>query len=704
MHLRGLILWSVVGTGIVSIITQLLTLREFLTQFQGNEITISLTLFCWLLLTGAGSLVARLGRPPSPAFYAFLCLLTALTPLPHLAGIRWLREALFLHGAAPGFREIFLYVLSTIAPYGLLVGYVLPCAQRVLERGERPLESGSLYITDALGDIAGGALFSFLLVHILSPFQALVAGGLVLLGISLLLCVHEKRKGLFAGFLIVGFAVYGPSLSGSLERATLEGQYGRIIAYDESPYGRIVISREGPQHTFWESGLPLYSEGDLVESEEKVHYPLSQCKGPPVVLLVSGGLGEALDEIARHRPLLLDYVELDPELTRLAFEHRLIRSHPFLRILHGDGRRHLKETDTRYDAMILDLPEPDTFQVNRFYTEEFFGLTKRVLKEGGILSFSLSLSENYISDIQREKLSCLYRTAKTHFRDVLVLPGQKAYFLCRDGPLSWDVPGELREKGIATTYISGSFEGNVTEERLRTLAEACQKPVPPNRDFEPLLVEILFEQWFLTHGSSSFPFLLACGVLTLVYLFFIKREELVLFTTGQTAMGVEICVLLSFQILYGYVYLEIGALVTASLLGLLPGAFLGKALKGRSWLLPASEALMLVLLLGFLLWVVFSRVEVPPIVFFGYCFAFSLTAGLQFPAAAARIGDIRGAAARCLAADLWGAALGSVVSGVFLLPLWGVRGALIFFAGIKAASLGILLVSRTGKGGDPWGR
>ena len=45
----------VVATGISSVVTQLLTIREFLTQFQGNEIVIALILFNWLILGGIGT-------------------------------------------------------------------------------------------------------------------------------------------------------------------------------------------------------------------------------------------------------------------------------------------------------------------------------------------------------------------------------------------------------------------------------------------------------------------------------------------------------------------------------------------------------------------------------------------------------------------------------------------------------------------------
>ncbi|MEJ2725045.1 MAG: hypothetical protein P8175_10460 [Deltaproteobacteria bacterium] len=45
LQLKPLIIGSVVGTGISSIAVQLISVREFLTQFHGNEVTISLVLF-----------------------------------------------------------------------------------------------------------------------------------------------------------------------------------------------------------------------------------------------------------------------------------------------------------------------------------------------------------------------------------------------------------------------------------------------------------------------------------------------------------------------------------------------------------------------------------------------------------------------------------------------------------------------------------
>ena len=46
----------VIATGISSVVTQLLIIREFLSQFQGNEFVIALILFNWLTLGGIGTL------------------------------------------------------------------------------------------------------------------------------------------------------------------------------------------------------------------------------------------------------------------------------------------------------------------------------------------------------------------------------------------------------------------------------------------------------------------------------------------------------------------------------------------------------------------------------------------------------------------------------------------------------------------------
>lgn len=690
-----LILFSVIGAGVSSVNVQLVTIREFLSQFQGNEITISLTLFCWLLLAGLGSLLAKPVKRASPTFYALLLLFLAFYPLAQIILIRGFRETLFIHGTSAGFYQIFFYVLSMTSPYCLVAGFILPDALALMNVQHRRFTSGQLYFIDSLGDVTGGALFSFVLVHWLKPSAVIGTTSSLLVLVALLLLTGLKRYLLLFPGVLCTFIFYTLSLSSHFELHTLAGQYGEILRYEESPYGRIVITREGTQHTFWESGLPLFSDAETMHTEEKIHYPLSQLDRVRSVLLVSGGHDQTMEEIFKHSPDLIDYVELDPFLTRISQEMGLLKNDPRINIINTDGRLYIQSTAKKYDAVIVDLPDPSTFQINRFFTSEFFGKVKQVLAGDGVFSFGLTFSENYLSATTKQKLACVYKAAALHFRNVLVLPGGKAYFLCRDGDLWEDVPARLARKSVQTSYVSGFFHGNVTEERIRDLRGVIDQGGEINTDFEPRAVKLTLQEWFSLHGVSPNLLLLVLLGLSAVYLIFLNREEYLLFSSGLVSMGTEMLVIFSFQVLYGFIYSEVSAIITAFLAGLLPGAMLGNHVnRPRTEGLILSDLLLLCLLLLFFTWFSFFKSSLPPYAFLAYCFVFSMVCGYQFPVATELIGEGGSPIAGCLAADLIGAGLGTLTVGALLIPLWGIRWAIIFLILVKISSSMILFLHK----------
>jgi len=697
LNLKRLVIWSIIGVGVSSITVQLLTIREFLSQFRGNEITISLVLFCWFFLTGIGSLLARFLKRPSSTSFALLNILIALWPLLQIVIIRTFREMVFIHGAAPGFYAIFFYIMVTTAPYCILIGFVLPYALQVLKVRGFEFTAGDLYVEDSIGDIAGGILFSFVLVYWVRPFTAIALTSGLLLTVSFALLATTRKVFPLLPALLATIIFYVFALNGRFEEGTLSGQYGDIRRYLESPYGRVVITMEGPQRTFWESGVPLYSDADIVRSEEKIHYPLSQLDRVRNVLLISGGLGETLAEASKHRPNRLDYVELDPFLTAAAQELDMIKVYPFLQIVNTDGREFIKQTRQKYDAIIMDLPEPDTFQVNRFFTHEFFGLCKRIMTSNGVLSFGLQSSANYVSDIRALKLATIYNTVKKHFNNVIALPGEEVILLCRDGGVGTDIPAKLKAKGIETAYIEGFYHGNVTAERIDALQRHLSRETSLNEDLEPRLMSLVFREWFQMHATSPRIFLIVLCGLTILYIALIRREEYVLFATGLVTMGVEMLVVFSFQLIYGYIYLKIGAVVTAFLMGLLPGSILANRSRVTPYQgLLRSDMVLLALLLLFMLWISLIRGDPHPTYFLAYCFAFSFFCGYQFPMATRMIGEEHRPAAGCLAADLAGAAVGTFVTGALLIPLWGIKAAIILLILVKISSNMIILLGKRG--------
>jgi len=139
--------------------------------------------------------------------------------------------------------------------------------------------------------------------------------------------------------------------------------------------------------------------------------------------------------------------------------------------------------------------------------------------------------------------------------------------------------------------------------------------------------------------------------------------------------------------MYGYIYLKLGAIVTAFLMGLLPGAMVGNQFKGRG-LMPfiVSEIILFSLLVGFYVWISFSEGDIAQAYFLAYGFGFSFFCGYQFPLATDLIGEKESPAAGCLAADLTGGAVGTLATGTILIPLLGIQMAIIFLILVKISS------------------
>jgi spermidine synthase len=678
----------VITTGIASVVTQLVLIREFLSQFQGNEIVIALILFSWLVLGGLGT---RLAQPAAVSRFAtrqtlgWLSLALLLLATPTLLGARLLRDIVFTQGASVGFYPTFIYIAAVAAPYALLVGFLLPVSLFAL-RSERLDYPGTLvYIWDNIGDIGGGALFSFFIVFWLTPVQAVVAAHLPLLAAVLWLPPAGRRQEAArrlaaAAVLIVLLAALAAEIT------TLAPSRGELAHYRETRYGRVTVVRQQELVTLFQDGTPLLSTQDQAAAEEAVHYALAQLDAPKRILLISAAAG-VMEELEKYGLESIDYVELDPDLTEILFDFNLLKRIQPLRVIHADGRAFLSGALPGYDAIIVNLDDPQTFQVNRFFTDRFFSLACSRLSGEGVLGFSMGGFDNYLAEPQRRKLSSVYHTARQYFPHVLLLPGERVFFICSARPLQADIPDRLRGKGIATLYIDAYFEGNVTPERISYLRRQMDPPAPLNAELAPYVMRAVFSEWFVKFHSSPLWFMGVLAAALALYFWRASRVEFILFSTGWMTMGCEILVIFAFQIFFGYIYFQIGIIVTVFLAGLLPGALWGRRLAGRGRRVLILSDVALIALLGATFAAVHAGDRLGQAFYLFLGFTISFACGLQVPAALRLQGESGRAVAAVLSADLIGAALGTLVTSAILIPYLGITGAVGVLMGLKVLSL-----------------
>jgi spermidine synthase len=238
------------------------------------------------------------------------------------------------------------------------------------------------YLLEAAGSGLGGVLTSVLLLRFFGSLQIALMVALLnaVVATSLLLGLNRRKA---AAVALAGVILAVPLLTyvaPSLDRSARQRQWKgfRVLESRDTIYGNLTVVETGALRSIYDNGVILASMPDEASAEEAVHYALLEHPAPARVLLIGGAANGSIVQALEHPTLRrLDYVELDPavvEIFRGIAPAESVRalSDARVRVHYADGRLWLRSTTETFDAIVLDLPNPQTAQLNRFYTEEFF--------------------------------------------------------------------------------------------------------------------------------------------------------------------------------------------------------------------------------------------------------------------------------------------------------------------------------------------
>ncbi len=754
---RRLVLAAVGGLGVSAVMTQLALMRELLGAFSGNELVLGISMGCWLMLTGLGAWSGRFlpgsragaaqaprgdAAPPShgnrltaagvpqlqiaaggsdTAIVPLGLLLTAVLPLIQVVAVRVLRDVVFIRGAAVGVLGTVLGCAGLLLPFCLVSGALLARACALLARENGPAAIGRVYLADSIGSIAGGALFSFALVPFFDHFALLCFPAALNVLLAGALAWHFRRRLLLGSAIIVAAGLAAHIVLVDADKVTTAVQHlgRRVVFRASSPYGRLVVTDDAGQLTFFENGLPVISTQNVDQVEETVHYAMSQRPEARRVLLISGGIAGTAREILRYGGARVTYVELDPLVLaagRLFLPENL--SDPRIEIVTTDARRFVRETGERFDVVIVDTPDPTTSLLNRLYTAEFFGEVRRILTPGGVLQFPLGRYENYVSPELARLLSSAHLTVRRSFARVIMIPGGRVFFLASDGPLTLDIAGRLERLGIVTKLVNRHYlDATLAPDRIADLERAVAQPARPNTDFAPALYYYHLRHWLSQFGAGAG---ILAGMLAAVFavcLLGLRAIPRVVFASGFAASALEVILLLGFQALYGSLYRQVGLVVTVFMTGLAAGAWWAQRTLPRTGISAgptvdssrhasaSPRARLCVLSLAI---AVFAAALPPVLSRLGWLdsvsgtplagqgvvlfltFGLAALVGAQFPlAGAAAPGAAAITASRLYTADFAGAALGALMVSTLLVPLFGTTAVCLFIAALNLAAAAV---------------
>jgi len=731
--------------GFTAVIGQIVLMRELIQVFNGNEIALGILLATWLLWTAVGSaLTSAFARAPASrrsrsrlAVAAFECLLAASLP----ATIWALRcsKAFFqtVPGQLVGPVPMLLASLVCLSVFCAASGALFVAAARMIA-AELGLSArgaaGAAYLLEAAGSALGGVLASVVLVRFLDAFQIAAIVGLLNLSVAAALLFRMKHLqvvllSIAAALIAVPLLIYVAPQFNAAARARLWRGFN-VVAERNSIYGNLTVTETGEAgsssiRSIYENGSILANAPDPAAAEETVDYALLEHAAPRRVLLIGGGVNGSVTEALKHPTIeSLDYVELDPALIGMAQEYfpaqtAAFHSDPRVHLHFLDGRRFLAETKDKFDVIMVDVPDPETAQLNRFYTVEFFRLARAHLAPEGLFATQLRSSEETISPDLAEFLRSIRRTLGEVFPYQAAIPGATIHFFgaAEAGVLTRDpqlLIARLRQRKLNTQYVREYFiPYRMMPDRMEQV-ETDLAPLPStpvNRDFAPIAFEFdvvlwsaqfrsgstaRFRAWF--RAAEHLDFAKVAGTLSLALLITVvlitllpgreRRERATacasVAATGFTLMALQIFLLLGFQAVYGYVYTELAILIGLFMAGIALGSWFGmrRESANRSWTLAAAQLLLTLAAPALLLAVgaiggFSSRTAtwLAALIVFPALAAFAgMLGGFQFVTAAGIFLRGRGHGAgfgQLYAIDLLGGCVGALALSTFLIPVFG---------------------------------
>lgn len=403
MRWRALLLAAVAACAACGLIYELALLTLSASLDGGGIVATSLIVAGYVAALGVGGLLVKpfLHR----AAITFIAVETLLGIIGGLSAATLYITFAFLGGST--------WVLAVgTALIGGLVGAEVPLLMTLLQRGQTAgaIDSGrvlaNLNAADYLGALLGGLAWPFLVLPQLGMIRGAAVTGMVNLAAAAIVAIFLLRRVvsgrelatalcvLAAAFALLTTLVIGAK---GIETTARQRLYADpIIAYQHSAYQEIVVTQRGDDMRLYLDGGLQFSTRDEYRYTESLVYPTLGA-GAHSVLVIGGGDGLAARELLRQPGVTtIAQVELDPAVIELARTTMRTANadaldDPRVHIVIDDAMAWLREPHpgvvppSGFDAVIVDLPDPDNPVLGRLYSQEFYGLVGRVLSNDGLM-------------------------------------------------------------------------------------------------------------------------------------------------------------------------------------------------------------------------------------------------------------------------------------------------------------------------------
>jgi spermidine synthase len=597
--------------GLLSSLWQMTFLRETLTSFRGNELFLNYFLVVWLVAVGLGCLITdrRLSAKMLSRFVGFFYFVVGALALFFFLAIRLLPQVLnFTAEVANPTRFLFFLPLALL-PVCLALGIGFAWGSRYFSAclpGTAALNVNRAYLVETFGFFAGGLAFNFWLIKI--PVFTLLTFTIVpglIIGIFLVGLKKPRLAFLFLGLLLFSTILFfSKGLNKVYEFKTAAWRFPteKLVKVYNSFFGNIAVTERKGQHNFYEQGALIAPAGDFQTSEELIHIPLlftplEGGESSRKILVIGNAWNGFIEEALKYPGLEVFYVEFDLELLGAIYdflpaETQEELNNPRVKIIKQEAIPYLKSGREKFDFVLLNLAPPSTYQINRYYTREFFEVAKESIKPNGVFAVGLPYHGEALTNPNLNRfLGSIFGAFSKAFPNNALVPAQRLILIgLRNGNSKWEA-GDLAERfktrNPQTLFLSPAYiRYLLTNERTgQILEEIAAASAPLNTNWSPwgviywfvaqlelnqprpasLLNGLFTYRWFI------FGFL---SLLPVYFVFYVKRRrpaaklKIVALFASSLALILEIILIFVWQLNIGFIYHQVSLIIGLVMLGI----------------------------------------------------------------------------------------------------------------------------------------
>ena len=668
-------------TGFLSSSSQFILIREAVILGGGSEASAAVFLWLWLITAASGALVANRSVITDTRRMIWTLLVCAtLAPVLFIV-MNWL---LLNPGEIPSLLQITVILTVGIAPVTFISSlvFVRLSAIRRPEAGSAP---GGSFGLETAGSAAAGIITALSITVHSGNYGLYMIILLVSSVIALILLGYHKwlvRVALAALIpLVTAVILIDPDINA--RNMLLRGVSAQRST--DTPFGNITVGEYSGEHTIFYDHRPLFFSGDIVSSEENIHYALLQRDSYKKVMLISGGLRKHLPQLMKYDISEIVYLEHDPGIIAAEGVHDTVAGSMNVSVISADPIAFLRHDSNTYDAVIQLIPPPSTLALNRFYTIEYFTMVKEHLSDDGIFMCTPVPYYNYAPSSYRKSLSSVYNALTVLFTSVELIPGSLLYAIASHEPVTAAVTGLAESRSIDNTYVNSDY---LNDDDIMMREEQILDRIDINAGINSALrpVSSLFANVLSLEGMGIRGGIIAIMIILLLIPFlFIGRGGVVMFASSAGLAGFGMIMIFILQIAVGNFYFLSTVILALLMAGLAAGAAWGQLLVLRKLSVCTVILTALFLLTGLIapkLVTALPAVVLPVIMVLLPVAGF--VTGSVYRILTSSV--VNGTTGTVYASDLAGSALGYLTVATVLIPLAGTANACFILAALILAS------------------